>query len=214
MRNCYSARTRRAWSLLTGVASLLSSVLIVLWASSYWFHPSYSWETRRKEKGSVVTELRTIASTDGVIQFVKARVSHAGVNEVDRLPHWNRADQTYWGEPVSRGTSRFTAGTAWNRLGFVSYVDPIESWSGMRGRSRDVFSLPFWFLTIIVALIPLYQSWQVYRRMRRAAAGACVQCGFDLRATPGRCPECGTAVASDADNDVGRSGEPISRLAR
>jgi len=52
--------------------------------------------------------------------------------------------------------------------------------------------VPFWLvglLSIVPALLavrkPLCERW-------RRKHGCCVNCGYDLRATPDRCPECGT----------------------
>lgn len=49
--------------------------------------------------------------------------------------------------------------------------------------------VPFWCILAIV--IPL-TVWQLVRDRRRPRCGGCLVCGYDLRATPDRCPECGT----------------------
>jgi hypothetical protein len=62
-----------------------------------------------------------------------------------------------------------------------------------------VYTIPFWFLSAVLGVPPavwLRARWQERRRersVRMFAAGVCPVCGYDLRATPGRCPECGAA---------------------
>src|SRR3982751_6788450 len=55
-------------------------------------------------------------------------------------------------------------------------------------------------LLVLPAAWPSALGWHYYRRRRvlrrRIAAGECLSCGYDLRATPGRCPECGSLAGT------------------
>ena len=59
----------------------------------------------------------------------------------------------------------------------------------------DTVGVPLWALAGSSAVLPTL--WFRRRRLdrRRRRTGACRRCGYDLRATPERCPECGTVTA-------------------
>jgi hypothetical protein len=54
--------------------------------------------------------------------------------------------------------------------------------------------IPDWVLIAITLLLPCGWVASAIKRKRTKTAGLCPACGYDLRATPDRCPECGTAA--------------------
>ena len=63
------------------------------------------------------------------------------------------------------------------------------------GTSWEVW-VPLWMPTVFFAVILGLSFLPIRRRgSRRRLAGQCLHCGYDLRGTWGRCPECGTTVA-------------------
>jgi hypothetical protein len=59
-----------------------------------------------------------------------------------------------------------------------------------------LFMVRCWLLMLAFGVLPAVQVRRWWRRRRRFADGCCPSCGYDLRATPGRCPECGTTKAA------------------
>jgi hypothetical protein len=55
-----------------------------------------------------------------------------------------------------------------------------------------VLRVPYWSL-LVVTLAAAAWSWRRHW-LRRRVPGRCAGCGYDLRATPDRCPECGAVV--------------------
>jgi hypothetical protein len=58
---------------------------------------------------------------------------------------------------------------------------------------------PYWALLAATAVLPLAWGWRWRRRRRLVAIGHCDSCGYDLRATPDRCPECGAVPAAKGE---------------
>jgi hypothetical protein len=60
---------------------------------------------------------------------------------------------------------------------------------------RPGIQVPHSYVAFILAILPALRLHRFVRSRRRANQGLCSSCGYDLRASPERCPECGTPAA-------------------
>jgi hypothetical protein len=74
----------------------------------------------------------------------------------------------------------------------------IWLWRGPLGAPpfgvRTELVLRLWMLAVISAVMPAKWAFQRLRGQTKDTSGYCSRCGYDLRATPDRCPECGKVV--------------------
>jgi hypothetical protein len=172
-------------------------------------------------------EPRRLAAPRGRMSAVKRRVFNAlaagslvlflfgvlGQPAIDWPPTYARrievagrwiALYVYPGEPGLRlevGRPRVPSDD-WHQLRYRYFLLGFL-WS--QGISHDTWRnhilIPYWFFAAMTLPVPLLWAmrWREKRRRERNLSQRhCPSCGYDLRATPHRCPECGTLVESVA----------------
>jgi len=70
------------------------------------------------------------------------------------------------------------------------WLDPSRP-NGIEFRIQRTITLQLWLITAITSVLPLIWLVRAVRTRSRTRPGCCKHCGYDLRATPARCPECG-----------------------
>lgn len=101
-------------------------------------------------------------------------------------------------QEIANTEQEIREGGGWTRGGFGFTSHPFRDDSNSAGNVTQIERraiLPDWFLATMFALLPLVWGSRRLVLIRKRKAGCCLACGYDLRASKGRCPECGTPIS-------------------
>jgi hypothetical protein len=181
---------RRLFNLAAAVSLVMMLAMVALWVRSYWVGDNLErYNTTRTYFGSALGRLGITVvhprkwdtfTGDGTWHLRHPLLRQGFSLDVPAPPYARRA---------------------WRVLGF-GYADvgfdPNPHFGSENSPYQQVV-IPHWFVVLMTAVAPAWCGWRMFRSAwRKSRPGTCAVCGYDLRATPERCPECGTAVAQRA----------------
>jgi hypothetical protein len=177
---------RRLLDIFAGVSLLLCVAVCVLWVRSYRLSERVEWQGQ--------AGWRSVRSATGQVEVALLVADWSGHPAEFHGPRYERdvARRPFNWLMLLCGSAGDTR-ASWEWGGFAWH----ERHNRAQGVLHAVAWAPFWSVATATGLPPVGWAagrWRSRRRGRRNGAGYCRACGYDLRATPQRCPECGLAV--------------------
>jgi hypothetical protein len=171
----------RLFTLLSAVSLLLCVATVGLWVRSYWVEDSLD---RYRAISDHVVARWLVRNEPGSCELTCGITTNDQVSVASYYP---------------------TLGLAWDAFA-ARHRDPrvttfgfrfehLNSQFGAFSIRQTIVAVPHWVPALVFAATPC--MWLLRERRRRAAlraVGCCKNCGYDLRATPEHCPECGTVA--------------------
>jgi hypothetical protein len=187
---------------LTVLSLLLFVATLALWVWSYWRSDMYSLPFRvAGNRNDGFTDERWFMSVSGELHFSR------NATEFHYITFLNPARFTpapaEWLAPPARPERKIGFQTAagvpgWSKAGFGWVRLPIKRSSPAGDRyvtNYSDYSIPHWFVAATLATLAYPGARRAILQFRQRPKGHCQNCGYDLRATPERCPECGKIPA-------------------
>lgn len=170
-------------TILAAISLLLCVAVCALWINTHWVTHDVVWYA-------------TTVSPNYI--RVESEQTQLRVVWVFRDPHPNLSKWTYetWSPRES------TAPNDWRIDSSDDVVFRVLGASLLVRHGADFpfrgVLMPYWMMALGLALLPAVRIaglWRCRRSRARRRRGLCQRCGYDLRGSPERCPECGTPGA-------------------
>ena len=189
-----ASRTKRSvFNALAGASLLFCAVTLLVGVRSiWWFNELEGRGPSRVHRGYYS------------IIVISSNLGHLSLLIMDPLDREATDSTTWkwtWGDwPAARDVSsrRFSWRDQWFKLWIIRNED-VQPASGTPPGLREGgdlgLSLPYWSFSVVGGVLP---AWWAMKRARRRPAlsdNRCLKCGYDLRGSPDRCPECGRVVS-------------------
>jgi len=174
---------RRLFASASALSLVLCVATVALWVRSYWIGDEV-------KRGTAVGEVRC-ESLRGLVCFEWGR-RYMGVSRVTRWHYEAVPNPASYDWPYPSGLE----GSLWgDSLGVL--------WGGAGGVDWRVVVFPDWLLCLLLVMLParsyIARCLRWLRLRRHHNMGFCAKCGYDLRASKDRCPECGTPIPSEVE---------------
>ena len=172
---------RRLANAFLACCVLVAAAAAAMWVRSYWRMDQLTHAQPGRQSA--------VASVRGRIVFDTMGDAHvplrprAGVGDwfLEKYP-LRKPFVIFIDHPSAR--ARRFLGFAYADVGSVGYAT----------RRLTALAIPYWSIVLTLAIAPTTSLLLARRRRWKQLHRRCLTCGYDLRATPDRCPECGTAI--------------------
>jgi len=183
--------------LIKGMLLVIALGVLVLWPRSYWQKDRLVHQRIVESRASAALEWRWLSSERGYIWASIYCIEWAGPLAADEL------HQSYLSKGFNLGWSK---GSQDADREMLRYRGGDMGWGPVRWKMQTVATsnpkvkdgdirISDWLVALICGAWPSVSlALLIRRRARRrrvALTGCCAKCGYDLRASPDRCPECG-----------------------
>lgn len=169
---------RYAFVVASGLSSLLAVASLIMLIRSY-------------TRADILLPPRNcfIASCDGQLYIATGGGAH---------PHWELTSTPTDGSFVPRIDLPRIRVSGW-KFAELGHFRVMAVRIGDYKLYLDVTSIPWWCLTFGFGILPIVRLSAAVKRRVSTGHMKCVKCGYDLRASKDRCPECGAATCVKQD---------------